>query len=213
MIKSKTFRLVAILVLAGCGGEDSLKNVPPQNERVCCFGDSLVAGNGADTKDERYPNVLATLIDRDVTNWGVAGNTTTDGLRRIDRFASEPPFGVVIVTLGGNDLVRQLPLAETEKSLRAIFKRIQETGAVVVYTSVTSPVSLKRRNMYKRVCVEEHVLFIPNVLKGILTNNDLKADFLHPNGAGYKAMSERVAAALKDAGLFGTGAVDKENRE
>lgn len=190
--------LVAFLV--GCG-DVPITNIPPQNERICCFGDSLVAGVGARSEAENYPAFLAAKSGRAVVNWGTPGDTTADGLEKTDQFIDEK-FGIVIVTLGGNDILRRLPWPETKANLHRIFQSIQRSGAVVVFTGVTGPLNPSRNRLYRNICAEEGVLFVPEILDGILQDSALRADSVHPNSAGYKMVADRVHDALSDAGLL-----------
>jgi lysophospholipase L1-like esterase len=50
--------------------------------------------------------------------------------------------------------------------------------------------------MYERVAKEERCLFVGGVLRGILTDNSLKSDAVHPNGRGYAIMADRIATPI-----------------
>ena len=104
----------------------------------------------------------------------------------------------MVVLLGGNDFLRRVPTAMTEKSLNEMVRRIQDRGAMVVlvglklglFTNEYSPI-------YERVAEQNRALLIPNVLKGILSDAKLKSDQIHPNGAGYRKMAERILEKVK----------------
>lgn len=191
--------ILAGALLTACG-KPRLKNAPPRNLDVCCFGDSLVSGVGAPTPEQSYPGQLADLIERQVTAWGRPGDTAGQALKRLEGF-SQQEFGLVVVTLGGNDIIQRRQWADTEGHLREVFRGIQATGAVVAFTGVTGPLNPTRNGLYKKLCRQEGVLFIPEIMDGILANPELKADEIHPNAAGYRLIAERVAAGLREAGL------------
>jgi len=195
------FLLIVALFLTGCGKPVTLRNLPPQNDQICCFGDSLVFGTGAANDDESYPGHLASMLGREVTKWGTPGDTTAQALAKCDRFM-ESRFGVVIVTIGGNDILKRVQWPETEKNLRSILQKIQGTGAVVVFTGVTGPLNPTRNKLYRKMCRELGVHYIPEILDGIKGNPDLSADSVHPNGKGYKIMAERITASLREANLL-----------
>ena len=186
-----------LLMVVSCGETPQIKNYPPQNNEICCFGDSLVYGVGADSPADAYPDVLAKLTGRSVYNWGTSGDTTSDGLNKCIKF-QERKFGAVIVTLGGNDILRRIRWEITKENLRKIFQLIQESGAVVVFTGVTGPLNPTREKLYGVICKEQGVLYIPEILKGIMNNTDLKSDEIHPNSEGYKLMAERVSRFMEN---------------
>ena len=192
--------LLVLLLSGGCGVE--LKNAPPASPSICCFGDSLVQGAGAGSPDQTYPAQLAEFIGREVVALGRSGDTSAQALARCEAL-SRREFGLVVVTVGGNDLLQRIPWPTTEANLRALFQRLRATGAVVAVTGVSGPLLLSRDGLYQELCEEEGVLYIPEILAGILGNPDLTADEIHPNAAGYRLMAERVVEALNEASLLG----------
>ena len=205
-VKSESIALfllvsVALITGYGCRKPVRLKNLPPRNDRICCFGDSLVFGTGAANTDETYPAFLSSILVRNIVRWGTPGDTTAQALVKCDRFIQEQ-FGVVIVTIGGNDIIQRVRWPETERNLIDIFKAIQGSGAVVVFTGVTGPLNPTRNKLYKKMCREMGVYYIPEILDRIKGNPDLSADSVHPNSKGYRIMAERVAEALQQANLL-----------
>ena len=191
-----------LLILSfGCGSSIQLKNLPLQNNTICCFGDSLVYGVGAKTPEESYPSILKILTNRDVSSWGTPGDTTEQALLKCAEFENHQ-FGMVIVTIGGNDILQRVRWEKTEKNLRLIFQKIQSTGAVVVFTGVTGPLNPTRNKLYRKICKKEGVHYIPEILDGITNDPALRADEVHPNSQGYKIMAERIVHSLKKADLL-----------
>jgi acyl-CoA thioesterase-1 len=189
-----------LLLLAGCNGAPPLTNVPPANQIICCFGDSLVAGKGAGDEANKYHSVLADLLGREVVAIGKSGATTADGLNSCEKIESGD-YGIIVVTLGGNDIMQRIDYNQTEKNLEGIFTKLQERGAVVAFTCVLSPLSISRGKKYRQLCERTGVLFVPDILNGILADPSLRADEIHPNADGYRLVAERVAASLRTAGL------------
>ena len=172
-------------------------NLDSRGTSVIAFGDSLTAGYGAGAGED-WPGRLSPMIGQPVINAGVSGDTTESALARIDAdvLAHEPR--IVIVGLGGNDFLRQVPIAATEANLRTIVRRIHEGGAMVVILGFRFPsFGPSYADMYQRVATDERCLLIDNVLRGILTDASLKSDEIHPNGRGYALMAERIAGPLQ----------------
>ena len=79
---------------------------------ILALGDSLTAGYGLQPSDA-FPVKLEAALkasghDVTVINAGVSGDTTLDGLTRLDWSLSED-VDAVIVELGANDALRGLP--------------------------------------------------------------------------------------------------------
>ena len=164
---------------------------------IIAFGDSLTAGYGA-PPGEDYPSVATKLSGLTIINAGVAGDTTESALARIDDDVLARDPRVVIVGLGGNDFLHGVGIDVTERNLREIVRRSEGAGAMVVLLGFHFPsLSANYGKMYERIARDERCLLIDDVLDGIESNPQLKADEIHPNGRGYEIMAKRVASPLK----------------
>ena len=163
---------------------------------VIAFGDSLTAGYGA-AEGEDYPTRLARLLGMPVINAGISGDTTETALARVDDVLARDPR-IVIVGLGGNDYLGSVDISVTEANLRSIVRRIHERGAMVMLLGFKFPsLNANYEKMYARVASEERCLLVPGVLAGILTDNSLKSDAIHPNARGYDLMAQRLAGPCR----------------
>ncbi len=105
---------------------------------------------------------------------------------------------LVIVLLGGNDFLRRVPLSKTRKNLEEIVRRIQGRGAMVVLAGVRLGLFTDEYGpLYEEIAEKHGALLIPKVLKGILSDPKLKSDSIHPNGAGYQLMAERILKQVR----------------
>jgi lysophospholipase L1-like esterase len=105
---------------------------------------------------------------------------------------------LVIVLFGGNDFLRQIPLSETKKNIEEIVKQVQGHGAMVVLVGIRLGLFTDEYGpVYKEIGKKNGALFIPEVLKGILSDPKLKSDSIHPNGAGYRLVAERILKEVK----------------
>jgi hypothetical protein len=124
--------------LAGCGEKvPRLAPVGP-NDVIVAFGDSLTYGTGAAEADS-YPAVLARLINRSVVRAGVPGEMTAGGLTRLESVMDEYRPALVIVCLGGNDMLRRLDDGQIRSNLREIVRAIKARGISVVLVGVPKP--------------------------------------------------------------------------
>ena len=192
--------LLTALLLTGCergASFSDIRNLGSRGESVVCFGDSLTEGVGAGSGED-YPSILAREIAQPVINAGRRGDTSADGLARLDREALERNPRLVIVLFGGNDFLRKIPLSETKKNLAAIVKRIHDRGAMAAVAGLRLGLFADEYGpMFREIAEQNGALYIPEVLKGILNDPSLKSDGVHPNGAGYRLMAARIAARVK----------------
>ncbi len=174
-----------------------VKNLDSRGANIIAFGDSLTAGYGA-SPGEDYPSRLSALIAAPVLNAGVSGDTTEAALARLDTDVLSRDPRIVIVGLGGNDFLRSVPIATTEANLRTIVGKIGGAGAMVVLLGFRFPsLSADYEKMYGTVAREERCLFVPNLLRGVLTDPKLKSDEIHPNARGYQLMAERLSGPCR----------------
>jgi acyl-CoA thioesterase-1 len=202
MSRSKRILITAIAVLAvGCWlffGSYPIVNNPPPSGPIIAFGDSLTYGVGAQA-GRSYPDQLAELIGRPVSNRGVPGNSIADGVDRleIDVLVEEP--GIVLVGLGGNDLLKLMDLDKSFVKLEGIVRRIQSRGAMVVLVGLKALTPIGGvGGRYKKLARQTGCLYVPDILGGIFGQRDLmSSDRIHPNEEGYGRMAQRVAKALE----------------
>lgn len=194
--------VVALGLLGGCGDK-----VPPlpsvgAGEVILAFGDSLTYGTGA-TAEESYPRVLAQLIGREVVGAGVPGETTIGGLARLPDLLEELRPKIMLLCLGGNDMLRKIDPAVTERNLRAMIDMARSRGVAVVLIGVPRPGLFSGNAPYYETLAGEYDLpFEDSVLKDVLYDNELKSDPIHPNAKGYRVMAEAIAGLLRGAGAI-----------
>lgn len=188
--------LLAISVcLAACGAGD-VPNLDSPGTAIVCFGDSITAGVGART-EEAYPARLAERLGVPVVNAGVSGDTAAEGMARVDRVLAADPW-LVIVELGGNDLLRRRPAEATEQDLAAIVDRLLAAGTAVVLVPVEAPlIGGSYGDMYERLARRYDVPSVDGVLRDVLTDPRRKSDQIHPNAAGYADLAAAVARVVE----------------
>ncbi|HYE22641.1 MAG TPA: GDSL-type esterase/lipase family protein [Verrucomicrobiae bacterium] len=186
--------ITTILIVVFLVSSNSRDVVPEGNfaktgTNIIFFGDSLVEGVGASSKNDLV-SVLSEMIDEPIINAGVSGDTTRTALVRINEDVLSKDPKVVIVLLGGNDYLLRYPKEETENNMITIIDQIRSKNAAVLVVGVND-------GYYEDVTRSKGVSYVPTVLKDILFNKDLMSDSIHPNDKGYKLMAERIAPTLK----------------
>ena len=201
-MKRPAFVLLLVAALASCG--ESVPRVAPvgPNEVIVAFGDSLTYGTGA-AETESYPVVLGQLIGRKVVKAGVPGEVTAQGLARLPRVIAEHRPALMIVCLGGNDLLRRMDEAQVRKNLREIIRAIRAQGIAVVLVGVPKPALIASAPaFYDELAKEFGIPYEGKVVTDVMYQLELKADPIHPNAKGYRRMAEAIAELLRKAGAI-----------
>jgi lysophospholipase L1-like esterase len=184
--------VVAALV-AGCG--PAAPNLDSPGRTIVCLGDSITAGVGAG-EGEAYPDRLAARLGTEVINAGVPGDTASDGLARLEAVLDRDPW-LVIVELGGNDLLRRVPLERTEGAMRQILDRLIAARVVPVLVEIHGPFGGQYGDLFERLEEDYDVPLVEDALPDILSDRSLKADEIHPNAAGHDRLAEAVAEEVE----------------
>lgn len=164
---------------------------------IVALGDSLTYGTGAD-RPQAWPAVIQQRYGISIVNRGVPGDTTADALQRLDKDVLALAPRIVVVLLGGNDMLQQAPREQMFANLRRIITEIQESGAMVLLVGLNGfPFDNGMGSEYARLARETGCAYVPNILRGIFTNAKLKSDQIHPNAAGYEIMADRIYHGLK----------------
>lgn len=172
-------------------------NLPPTaTGDWIAYGDSLTAGYGA-AEGNDYPTLLAERLGIAIHNFGVSGDTTLDGLNRIDAVLQLKPR-VVLLCLGGNDGLKKSSADQMISNLSQMIDRFHETGSFVVLIGIRSA-SFRDTNSkrFKQLAKEKQVLYVADILDDVLGSPALMSDYIHPNDAGYKAIAERLEKILR----------------
>lgn len=199
-IKFRPLLILALaLALAACGDAPKLPKLA-STDVVLAFGDSLTYGTGAEPS-ESYPVVLSQLIGRQVVATGFPGEVTAGGLERLPDVLDEVKPRIMLLCMGGNDMLRGTGYAGAEANLRAMIKLAQERGISVVLIAVPQPALFSGNAPFYEIIARDNGLPLEaSVLKGLMYDNEYKSDPIHPNAKGYRKMAEAIAELLRDAG-------------
>jgi lysophospholipase L1-like esterase len=191
---------LALLALSACGYRGpSVPKLAP-DDVVLAFGDSLTYGTGA-SELESYPAVLQTLIGRRVVREGFPGETTEQGLEHLPALLDQHRPRLLLLCMGGNDMLRHIDPATTEANLRTMIGAARERGVSIVLIGVPEAQLLGgMAPFYGKLAREAGIPLEEKILKDVLHDNAFKSDLIHPNAAGYRRMAEALAKLLHQAG-------------
>ena len=175
----------------------------PADAIILAFGDSLTYGTGAQAS-QSYPAVLEGLTGREVINAGVPGETTREGLGRLPDLLDQTEPQLVILCLGGNDMLRRQDRTQMKANLSQMIKLIREQGAEVVLLAVPGPAlfGLEPAPAYLELARQYGIPLQAEALTEILSDDSRKADRIHPNARGYADLAKAIVKLLQDSGAL-----------
>ena len=216
------------LMLAACGSEApapapdtrAQAEMPPEvpvmgEERlVLALGDSLFTGYRLE-EGESYPDMLeaalrARGINVRMVNAGVSGDTTAAARGRLTFALDAQPRApdLVLISLGGNDMLRALPVEQARENLEAIMAELDERGIDMVLLGMLAAPNLGEgyaqdfNAIYPSLAKKYDATLVPFFLQPLIANPSLaQADRIHPTREGIEAMVsdtvDEIAGALQ----------------
>ncbi len=180
--------------------------------RVLAFGDSLFAGYNVAAGDSYPAKLEAALrgqgINAVVTNAGISGDTSAAGRQRLafTLDAQDAKPDLVILELGGNDLLRGLSPAETRANFAAMLEELRGREIPVLLMGMRAPPNYGPEYqrafdaLYPALAQEFGVPLVPFWLESIYQDPGLfQSDRIHPTEAGIERLVEATVANVREA--------------
>ena len=185
--------------------------VSGQSLNVVGFGDSLMSGFELPVQDSFPAQLEKALKDKGVNvtvaNAGVAGETTTDAVSRLDWSVPEGT-DMVILEFGANDALRGISPEISEKNLAEIIEKLRQRKVQVILAGMLAPPNMggdyekKFNAIFPRLAEKYNVPLYPFFMEGVAAEKSLQLeDGMHPNTegvakmvAGFMPLMERTIA-------------------
>ncbi|CCH47329.1 GDSL-type esterase/lipase family protein [Pseudodesulfovibrio piezophilus] len=174
--------------------------------RIACFGDSLTEGYGLAPNDA-LPSLLQKKLRDDgieavCLNFGVSGETSTDGLDRVEAVLAAKPHGVIL-EFGANDCFVGDPISTIQNSLSTLIETFTNQRIPTLLVGISS--ILQSDQDYKdlfdpifpELAAHHNLLFLPDILACYHGNVSLTLlDGMHPNEQGVQAIANDLYPLL-----------------
>ena len=182
---------------------------------VAVLGDSLVAGYGLAQEEGFVPQMQRWLdargIEARLINAGVSGDTTAGGLARV-AWTLTPEVDALVVSLGGNDVLRGIRPEVARKNLQGILQAARARGLPVLLVGIQAPGNYGPdykqafEAIYPDLARQFDTLLYPSFLQALTEDPEvsaspadfLQADFLHPNARGVALIVQDMGPVLAD---------------
>jgi len=196
--------LIAIIVVF-----ISTKSFAENPIKIMLYGDSLMAGYGLSPSEN-----LAAELNRNfetsgssiiIINASISGNTSKNGLSRLDWSLEDSP-SIVVLSLGANDMLRGLNPELTMQNLDSIINKFKKNGSIVILAGMLASESMGPKyqsqfdEIYPELAKKYDLIFMPFLLDGVALNKKyLQADYKHPNAQGIKIMASNLYPYIIEA--------------
>lgn len=193
--------LLSILIITACSDSSKLTGLS-RHDVILAFGDSLTEGIGAN-KAQSYPAVLEELTGQGVINAGISGETTAEGLTRFSKTLEDYTPSLVILLEGGNDILRNLPPAQTKRNLAQMIEIAQRHKIQILLVGVPQKKLFSdTAPLYFELAEEYQVPLEAELVSDLLRSPQYKSDPIHFNEKGYRKLAEGLYQRLIDEGAI-----------
>ena len=169
---------------------------------ILLYGDSLLAGYGLPPDQGLAAQLQAAMdaagLDATLVNASVSGDTSADGLARLDWSLAEAP-DAVILGLGANDMLQGLDPATARANLAAILDRFDSLHLPVLLLGMMADRGLGTGyvsafdGLYPALASEHDAILYPFYLDGVALDPAFnQADLHHPNAAGVAVIVDKL---------------------
>jgi acyl-CoA thioesterase I len=194
------------------GGMLSLASLSPARAedpvRIVALGDSLTAGYGLPASAAFPVRLQKALAGKgvavEISNAGVSGDTTSDGLSRLDWSVPEGTEAVIL-ELGANDMLRGLDPQVTRNAMQEILRRLRERRIAVLVCGMIATANLgpdyvrSFNSIFPELAAANHLPIYPFFLAGVAGSKELnQPDGLHPTAAGVDAIVARILPTVEE---------------
>ncbi len=194
--------LFVVVLVYGCSEKQPAIQPLSVDAVILAFGDSLTAGTGT-SKENSYPAVLEKLINRVVINAGVPGELSREGFRRLPGLLDKYQPALVIISHGGNDLIRKLGTEKLAQNISAMIRAARERSISVILIGIPRPgIFLSSDKLYNEIALDYNIPVENEIMANILSDTSLKSDAIHPNNKGYRLMADSIFMLMKQTGAI-----------
>lgn len=197
-----------LVIWFGFGGYLVAEEAETQ-KTILVLGDSISAAYRIDTELGWVSLLREKLRAEREDNWrvvnaSISGNTTLDGLTRIDALLIDHKPDIVILELGANDGLRGYPITDIQDNLNTLVTKAQSSGSQVIVAGMQIPPNYgplyteKFMTMFYDVAADHDAGLIPFLMQDVAgVDEHMQEDLLHPTISGQPRMLANVWPVLK----------------
>lgn len=189
--------LLLLFLVQACSQEVKFTDAKREGP-VVILGDSLAVGKDV-PEGKGFVPVLSERLDLEIVNLGINGITTKDSIPRVEAEVLPLKPSLVILELGGNDVLGKIEPAETKVNLQTMIDELQKEKIPILILGVRGgALKDKLAGHFESLASDNGLAYVPDILKGILTSPTLRVDYVHPNDKGHELIADRVEPVLRE---------------
>lgn len=183
---------------------------PTKVVKILAFGDSITAGYKLPST-VAYPFQLEKILkaknyNAQVINAGISGDTSLQGLQRVDWVMKHhPKVDIVLLELGANDGLRGLSIPSMEENLTKLIEKFKNLGVkeIVLFGMKTTrnfaPEYQKQfEGAFPKIAKRQGIRYLPFFLERIAFHPDMTLeDLIHPNELGHQQLANEIFRFLE----------------
>lgn len=199
---NKIYFYLLLLLLSSFLSVHSL-SAEPEAKTIVILGDSLSAGYGIE-QGQGWVDLLSARLtegnsDYTIVNSSISGDTTANGLRRLQDELERYQPAVVILELGANDGLRGMPLTYIKNNLEQLITQSLDANASVLLAGMQIPPNYGHKytqqfsRLYSTLAQQHQISLLPFLLQGVAGQPELiQPDGLHPNQKAQPKIMQNV---------------------
>ncbi|MCA9090195.1 MAG: hypothetical protein KDA90_16350 [Planctomycetaceae bacterium] len=167
-------------------------SVRPQ--RLIVVGDSISAGIG-EGEGATWPRLLMDRPSVDVVDLSRMGATVSSSLKTVE--ANKLPDGLVLLEIGGNDLLGGTSVVEFASALEALIQKLSSAHEVWMFELPLPPGFQRFGQVQRRLAARYSIRLIPkSVLSRLILSSESTLDSIHLTKQGHERFADRVEFLL-----------------
>jgi acyl-CoA thioesterase-1 len=172
---------------------------PADHRTITVIGDSVTAGVGGDETSETWPSILSREHQLEVQDISHMGETAASALKRAK--SHKIYASVVIVEIGGNDILGSTTLTQFASDLDALIAHLSTADRqVVMFELPLPPFCHEYGRIQRAVAARYNLILVPKrVLLSVIAGSHSTLDSIHLSRSGHQLMADCVWGLVKSA--------------
>jgi acyl-CoA thioesterase-1 len=167
-------------------------------QKIFVIGDSISAGIGKNEKP--WPAILSQTYKINMVNLAQAGATVESALDQVTKITEEVEEALVILEIGGNNLISRLPTKEFEKHLEKLLTSVWKPNRIVIMLELPLfPFCNSYGRIQRDLARQYDVFLVPkHLFADILKTDGTTTDGVHLTAKGQELIANMIWSIISN---------------